>query len=152
MNGAGGNQPSAVADRLVFDPVELTGPMAEGKKGWWDVDLDVFESVLRTNTMGTVVPSRVFAKQMDAAGGGAIVTVSSMWGVAGASGEVAYSASKAAVIGMTKALAKELAELNKYKYDNTKWEMLSFSSEEPTGQLSKGENFEISKTRKNRFL
>ena len=32
-----------------------------------------------------------------------------MWGVAGAAGESAYSASKAAVIGMTKALAKELA-------------------------------------------
>ena len=39
---------------------------------------------------------------------GRIVTVSSMWGQVGASCEVAYSASKAAVIGMSKALAKEL--------------------------------------------
>ena len=39
---------------------------------------------------------------------GAIVNVSSMWGVSGASCEVLYSASKAALIGMTKALAKEL--------------------------------------------
>lgn len=39
---------------------------------------------------------------------GKIVTVSSMWGQAGASCEAAYSASKAAVIGLTKALAKEL--------------------------------------------
>ena len=39
---------------------------------------------------------------------GSIVTVSSMWGRVGASCEVAYSASKAAVIGLTKALAKEL--------------------------------------------
>ena len=39
---------------------------------------------------------------------GAIVTVSSMWGRVGASCEVAYSASKAAVIGLTRALAKEL--------------------------------------------
>ena len=37
-----------------------------------------------------------------------IVNVSSMWGITGASCEVAYSASKAAVIGLTKALAKEL--------------------------------------------
>ena len=39
---------------------------------------------------------------------GRIVTVSSMWGQVGGSCEVAYSASKSAVIGMTKALAKEL--------------------------------------------
>ena len=39
---------------------------------------------------------------------GRIITVSSMWGQVGASCEVAYSASKAAVIGLTKALAKEL--------------------------------------------
>lgn len=40
---------------------------------------------------------------------GKIVNVSSMWGISGASCEVAYSASKAALIGYTKALAKELA-------------------------------------------
>lgn len=40
---------------------------------------------------------------------GKIVNVSSMWGISGASCEVAYSASKSALIGYTKALAKELA-------------------------------------------
>ena len=39
---------------------------------------------------------------------GSIVTVSSMWGQVGASCEAAYSATKGAVIGLTKALAKEL--------------------------------------------
>ena len=39
---------------------------------------------------------------------GSIVTVSSMWGVTGGSCEAAYSAAKAGVIGLTKALAKEL--------------------------------------------
>lgn len=39
---------------------------------------------------------------------GSIVTVSSMWGVTGGSCETAYSAAKAGVIGLTKALAKEL--------------------------------------------
>ena len=39
---------------------------------------------------------------------GTILTLSSMWGQVGGSCEVAYSAAKAAVIGMTKALAKEL--------------------------------------------
>jgi len=39
---------------------------------------------------------------------GSIVNVSSMWGIAGASCEVTYSAAKAGLIGMTKALAREL--------------------------------------------
>lgn len=40
---------------------------------------------------------------------GRIINISSMWGVVGASCEVHYSASKAAVIGLTKALAREVA-------------------------------------------
>ena len=40
---------------------------------------------------------------------GRIINISSMWGITGASCEVHYSASKAAVIGMTKALAREVA-------------------------------------------
>ena len=43
---------------------------------------------------------------------GCIINVSSVWGVYGASCEVAYSASKAAVIGLTKALAKEVGPSN----------------------------------------
>ena len=39
---------------------------------------------------------------------GAIINISSMWGQVGASCEVHYSAAKAALIGLTKALAKEL--------------------------------------------
>ena len=49
-----------------------------------------------------VLPGMISRKQ------GSIVTVSSIWGVVGASCEVHYSASKAALIGLTKALAKEL--------------------------------------------
>lgn len=43
---------------------------------------------------------------------GSVVNISSMWGQVGASCEVAYSASKAGVIGFTKALAKEVAPSN----------------------------------------
>ena len=43
---------------------------------------------------------------------GAIVTVSSMWGVTGGSCEAPYSAAKAGVVGLTKALAKELGPSN----------------------------------------
>ena len=68
-----------------------------------------YDRVFSVNTKGVFFLSQAAAKEMISAGKGAIVNVSSMWGVAGASGEVAYSASKAAVIGLTKALAKELA-------------------------------------------
>ncbi|MBR6744470.1 MAG: glucose 1-dehydrogenase [Clostridia bacterium] len=68
-----------------------------------------YDRVFSVNTKGVFFLAQAAAKEMIAAGGGAIVAVSSMWGVAGASGEVAYSASKAAVIGLVKALAKELA-------------------------------------------
>lgn len=50
-----------------------------------------------------VIPGMISQKR------GAIVNISSMWGEVGASCEVHYSAAKAGVIGMTKALAKELA-------------------------------------------
>ena len=109
VNGAGGNQPAAVADRLAFNPAELEGPMAEGKKGWWDVDLDVFESVLMTNTMGTVIPSRVFAKQMAAAGGGAIINFGSMNTYRPLTRVAAYAMSKAAIANWTQFLAQYLA-------------------------------------------
>jgi len=55
------------------------------------------------NTCHTYVPDMV------SAGGGQILNVSSVWGEAGASCEVAYSASKGAVNAFTRALAKELA-------------------------------------------
>ena len=61
------------------------------------VDLDGVFYTLRAAVPGFVLRQR-----------GAIVTVSSMWGVTGGSCEVAYSAAKAGVIGLTKALAKEL--------------------------------------------
>ena len=50
--------------------------------------------------------SKAAIGQMLRRGGGSIVNISSVWGVYGASCEAAYSASKAAVIGLTKALAK----------------------------------------------
>lgn len=109
VNGAGGNQPPAVADRLQFDPAELAGPMADGKKGWWDVDLKVFESVFLTNTMGTVIPSRVFAKQMAAAGGGAIINFGSMNTYRPLTRVAAYAMSKAAIANWTQFLAQYLA-------------------------------------------
>lgn len=68
-----------------------------------------FDKVIDVNLKGVfncckaVIPSMVNKKS------GRIINISSMWGQVGASCEVAYSAAKAGVIGLTKALAKELA-------------------------------------------
>lgn len=57
-------------------------------------------------TLRAAVPNLVRRKR------GSIITVSSMWGVTGGSCEVAYSAAKAGVIGLSRALAKELGPSN----------------------------------------
>ena len=66
-----------------------------------DIDLDGMFYTLRAAIPGLVRQKR-----------GAIVTVSSMWGVTGGACEAPYSAAKAGVIGLTKALAKELGPSN----------------------------------------
>ncbi|MDE6154902.1 MAG: SDR family oxidoreductase, partial [Eubacterium sp.] len=61
------------------------------------------------NSKSYFFTSKLAVKSMIKKHSGAIINVSSMWGQLGASCEVAYSMSKAAVIGLTKALAQELA-------------------------------------------
>ena len=67
-----------------------------------------FDRMLGVNTKGVFNCSREVSRIMLRNHTGCIINVSSMWGTLGASMEVHYSASKAAVIGMTKALSKEL--------------------------------------------
>lgn len=74
-----------------------------------ETSLADWNRVLETNVTGMFLMSNAVLPEMVSQKRGAIVNISSMWGVTGGSCEVAYSASKAAVIGYTKALAKELA-------------------------------------------
>ena len=67
-----------------------------------------FRRVMDVNVTGTYLCIRAALPAMLSRRSGAIVTVASMWGLTGASCEAAYSASKAAVIGLSKSLAKEL--------------------------------------------
>ena len=62
-----------------------------------------------TNLFGTLNCCREVIPQMIANKSGVIINVASVWGEVGASYEVDYSVTKAAVIGLTKALSKELA-------------------------------------------
>lgn len=79
----------------------LTDTTVEQWRRVMNVDLDGM-----FHTVRAVIPGLVRRQK------GAIVTVSSMWGVTGGSCEAPYSAAKAGVIGLTKALAKELGPSN----------------------------------------
>ena len=73
-----------------------------------DVDENEYDEIFDTNVKGTINCSQSALKYMINQKSGSIVNISSMWGISGASCEVHYSASKAAIIGLTKALAKEM--------------------------------------------
>lgn len=72
-------------------------------------DEETYGCLMDTNVKGSYLAIREVLPSMIRNGSGSIVTMSSMWGQVGGSCEVIYSASKAAIIGMTKALAKEVA-------------------------------------------
>jgi 3-oxoacyl-[acyl-carrier protein] reductase len=73
-----------------------------------DVTDAEWRNVLDTNLSGAMYLAREVQGDMLAKGGGRILNIGSMWGKTGASCEVAYSASKAGLRGLTMALAKEL--------------------------------------------
>jgi 3-oxoacyl-[acyl-carrier protein] reductase len=73
-----------------------------------DITDDMWERMLSVNLSGAFYCSREAVKRMLKNKEGKIVNITSMWGETGASMEVHYSASKAGLIGLTKALAKEL--------------------------------------------
>ena len=68
-----------------------------------------FDNIMDVNLKGVFNCCKAVTPSMVSRQSGKIINISSMWGQVGASCEVAYSAAKAGVIGLTKALAKELA-------------------------------------------
>lgn len=80
-------------------------------------EIDLFTSIssekssriMNVNLIGAMEITRKILPAMISRKSGCIINISSMWGEAGASCEVDYSASKAGLIGFTKALAKEVA-------------------------------------------
>ena len=73
-----------------------------------DTTDDDYYNIMNTNFGGTFFVTRETAKSMISRHCGRIINIGSMWGKVGASCEVVYSASKSAIEGFTKALAKEL--------------------------------------------
>ena len=73
-----------------------------------DITDQDWRGIFRTDVDGVFYACRAVLPHFIHRKAGSIVTLSSMWGVTGGSCEVAYSAAKAAVIGLTRALAKEV--------------------------------------------
>ncbi|OQB15661.1 MAG: 3-oxoacyl-(acyl-carrier-protein) reductase FabG [Firmicutes bacterium ADurb.Bin193] len=74
-----------------------------------DITEEGWDEIMSVNLKGVFNCSQSVLKYMINKKSGNIINISSVWGIVGASCEVHYSAAKAGVIGLTKALAKELA-------------------------------------------
>ncbi len=77
-----------------------------------DTSFEEWNRLMNVNLNGVFHCTQEVLPDMIARHDGKIINISSIWGMVGASNEVAYSTSKAAVIGMTKALAKEVGPSN----------------------------------------
>jgi 3-oxoacyl-[acyl-carrier protein] reductase len=74
-----------------------------------DVSEEQWDDMMNVNLKGTFLTTQQFMKAMIRQKYGRIINVSSIWGISGASCEVAYSTAKGGINAFTKALAKELA-------------------------------------------
>ncbi len=82
------------------------------QKLFTDITESEFDRITAVNFKGVFNCCQCAVPYMVSQKKGKIINISSMWGVCGASCETVYSATKAAVIGLTKALARELAPSN----------------------------------------
>lgn len=95
-----------VTPRLLFNNAGYQGAF----HNLVDVPVADIRRVLDVNVAGVMIVLQAFARHLGASGqSGAVVNTASMAGVGGAPNMGAYSASKAAVIGLTKSAAKDLA-------------------------------------------
>ena len=106
-----GNAAYVESLRRQFGPVDVlvnnagisrTGLLTDMPPAEWD-------EVIRTNLTSVYNTCHTYVPDMVRSGHGKILNISSVWGLSGASCEVAYSASKGAVNAFTRALARELA-------------------------------------------
>jgi 3alpha(or 20beta)-hydroxysteroid dehydrogenase len=74
-----------------------------------ETDVALFERHMRVNQLGCFLGMKAVVPMMEQSGGGSIVNISSVAGLRGSPGAIAYSATKWALRGMTKAAAVDLA-------------------------------------------
>ena len=113
-----------------------------------DIDESDIDHVFSVNVKGAMLLTKASIPHMLKKGSGAIIHISSMWGITGASCEAVYSSSKAAVNGFVKSMAKELAPSNvrvnavapglvrsPMNASLSEKDILSFQQDTPLGQL-----------------
>lgn len=123
---AGGRALSAPAD--VADEAAMAGVVDRALEGFGTIDVLVnnagilrsgkaatmpvadFRAVLDVNVLGTFTASQAVLPTMLARGCGKIVNIASSWGIKPVPNHVAYCASKAAILHMTRVMALELAQ------------------------------------------
>jgi 3-oxoacyl-[acyl-carrier protein] reductase len=77
-----------------------------------EISGEEWDEIINTNLKGVFHCSQAVLRHMLPVKKGKIINIASIWGMVGAACEVHYSAAKAGVIGLTKALAKELGPSN----------------------------------------
>ena len=89
---------------------DSSGPKeVAASRGFFDIDMAAFRSVLEINTLGTVIPSRIFGLQMARAGGGAILNFASMNTYRPLTRVAPYAMAKAAIANWTQFFAQYMA-------------------------------------------
>ena len=105
----------------IFDQIEMSGSgldvlINNAGIAWMglltDMSIEEWNRMISTNLSSAFYCCRAALPYMIHQKAGRIINISSMWGTVGASCEVAYSATKSGLNGLTRALAKELAPSN----------------------------------------
>jgi len=110
INGAGGNQFPAITTVNEFNEKELSED--SDIKGFFNIEMTSFLSVIRINTMGAVIPCQVFGKDMAKQKSGCIINIASMTSYTPLSRVAAYAMAKAGIVNFTQWLGAYLAPAN----------------------------------------
>ena len=101
-----------VRDELGYVNILINNAAVSSFSLFTDITLEEWNRIFSVNVTGAFLYSKEVLSDMINNKMGRIINISSMWGITGSSCEVHYSATKAAIIGMTKALAKEVGPSN----------------------------------------
>lgn len=112
----------AQVDAMVREANEVLGPVTilvnnaarsvAAQVPWQTLTGDAWDRVLRVNTTGAFLCARAVYSSMRSVGRGDIVNISSITALLGRTGNLHYVTSKAALVGFTRALAREVGEHN----------------------------------------
>ena len=100
----------SVRERLGSPTILVNNAAASvaGQDPWIDIPIEEWDRVLRTNVTGAVLCARALQPGMVAAGGGRIISMGTIRSSLGRAGNAHYTASKGALVALSRVLAREL--------------------------------------------